>query len=71
LVESAKTPKLEEPQLVFNFIKSSVIPILVEKFDSALNDSPSSGDTGYICGIAIYYDGVSGSDYLMLRKRDW
>ena len=60
LIESSKAPKLEKPLLVSNYIKSSGIPILVEKFgidDEDFDDDPRSGCREYVCGIAIYYNG--------------
>ena len=60
LIESSKAPKLEKPFLVSNYIKSSAIPSLVEKFgidDEDFDDDPRSGCREYVCGIAIYYNG--------------
>ena len=57
LIETSNAPKLEKLLLVSNYIKSSSIPSLVEKFGNALNNNPSEGDNDHICGIAIYYDG--------------
>ena len=60
LIESSKAPKLEKTFLVSNYIKSSAIPSLVEKFgidDEDFDDDPRSGCREYVCGIAIYYNG--------------
>ena len=57
LIETSNAPKLEKLLLVSNYIKSSSIPSLVEKFGNALNNNPSEGDNDHICGVAIYYDG--------------
>ncbi|MEI7853572.1 MAG: formylglycine-generating enzyme family protein [Planctomycetota bacterium] len=60
LIGSSKAPKLEKPLLVSNYIKSSAIPSLVEKFGidaEDFDDDPRSGCREYVCGIAIYYNG--------------